>query len=207
MDLIQGPLGEIQPGPYVDCPEEGCVYTLDRGVLSRHKRGADLVIWSESLAIDPEIDGAAHERPRLRRIARMLVESTASARLASPFVIFVPEQGDISAHGIRAGSAIVGAPVPGADRVVVYYEGAVYGQSQMVRFADRVFHAHGRLVERYPTVARMALPRTSLVEVGTFDPPSGTVTPIDGRAEAALAAWLGSEEIDPAELRRSEGPR
>jgi hypothetical protein len=135
----------------------------------------------------------------------MLVESTATVRLASPFVVYLPREGDSAADGIRAGSGIIGAPLPGADLVLVYYAGAVHGQSEMAHLADRVFYAHGRLIERYPTVARMTLPPTSLVEVGTFDPPSGTIAPIDGHAEAALATWLGSEALDPAELRRSRG--
>lgn len=101
------------------------------------------------------------------------------------------------------GSGIVGAPLPGAERAAVDYEGAIYEQTEMARLADRVFYAHGRLVDRYPTVARMVVSRTSLVDVGTFDPTSGTIAPVDEGAEAALAAWLGSEQRDPAELARS----
>ncbi len=204
MELIQGIAGELQPGPYVDCPEEGCVYTLQEGVLIRHHRGVDHVIGTEAVVVD-SADVPVHERPRLHRIARMLVESAATARLASPFVVFVPREGDSAADGIRAGSGIVGASLPDAELVLVYYEGARYGQSEMARLADRVFYAHGYLVDRSETVARMTLPPGSLVEVGTFDPPSGTIAPIDAHAEAALAAWLGSEILDPAELCRSRG--
>lgn len=204
MELVLGITAELQPGPYVDCPEDGCVYTLQEGVLTRHPYGPDQVIGTEAVAVD-RLDVAEHERPRLNRIARMLVESTATVRLASPFVVYLPREGDSAADGIRAGSGIIGAPLPGADLVLVYYAGAVHGQSEMAHLADRVFYAHGRLIERYPTVARMTLPPTSLVEVGTFDPPSGTIAPIDGHAEAALATWLGSEALDPAELRRSRG--
>jgi hypothetical protein len=206
MEVIQGPLGELQLRPYVDSPEEGCAYTLDDGVLMRHRRGADHLFGDQlPVAVDPELDALEHERPRLRRIVRMLAESAAIARLASPYVVFVPHEGDVATRGILPGSGIVGAPLPGAERVVVYYEGARYGQSEMARLADRVFYAHGRLVEEYPTVARMRLPRTSLVEVGTFDPASGTIAPVDSASQAALAAWLGAEKLDPAELARSNG--
>lgn len=204
MELVLGITAELQPGPYVDCPEDGCVYTLQEGVLTRHPYGPDQVIGTEAVAVD-RLDVVAYERPRLNRIARMLVESTATVRLASPFVVYVPCEGDSTTDGIRAGSGIVGAPVPGDEHVVVDFEGAVYEQSGMARLADRVFYAHGRLGERYPTVARMTLRRASLVEVGTFDPPSGAIALIDAHAEAALATWLGSEELDPAELRRSRG--
>ncbi len=204
MELVQGITGELQPGPYVDCPEEGCVYALEEGVLTRHPRDADHVIAAKAVVVD-HADVAAHERPRLHRIARMLVESATTARLASPFVVYVPRERDSATDGIRAGSGIVGEPIPGAERVLVYYEGRIYGQSEMARLADRVFYAHGRLTEHYPTVAQMMLPPSSLVEVGTFDPPSGTIAPVDAHAEAALATWLESEALDPAELRRSRG--
>jgi len=205
MELVSGSAGELQPGPYVDCPEEGCAYTLQEGVLMRHQRDAAMVIREKALAIDPELEGLEHERPRLRRIARMLAESAQTARLASPFAVFVPRAGDDAARVIRAGSGIVGAPVPGAERVLVYYQDAVRGSPQMSRLAGRVFHAHARLLERAPTVARMAMPRASLVEVGVFDPPSATIAPIDERSEAALAAWLGSDVLDPAELACAGG--
>jgi len=169
--------------------------------LKRYSRGADLAIGSKPVVVD-RTDVPAHERPRLHRIARMLTESRATARLASPFVVFVPREG--AAENIGAGSGILGTPRPGAELVLVYYEGAVRGQRQMARLADRVFHAYDRLVRRYPTVARMTLPLASLVEVGTFDPSSGTIAPTDSTAEATLATWLGSEVLDPAELRRSE---
>lgn len=208
MEVIQGSLGELQPSPYVDCPEEGCAYTLEDGVLMRHRRNAEMVFDDRlPMAVDPELDAPEHERPRLRRIARMLVESTATARLASPFVVFVPQEGAVATRGILPGSGIVGAPNPGAERVAVDYEGARYGQSEMSRLADRVFYAHGRLVEQYPTVARMAVRRDSLVEVGTFDPASGTIAPIDAASEATLAGWLGTEKLDSAELARSAGAR
>jgi hypothetical protein len=70
----------------------------------------------------------------------------------------------------------------------------------MARLADRVLHAHGRLVARYPTVARMSVRRASLVEVATYEPAAATITPIDPASEAALAAWLGETELDPVEL-------
>jgi hypothetical protein len=215
MELVMGiAADELWLGIYVDCPEEGCAYTLRDGVLRRHDRGARLELdggrrclaeEKDEEEVDPEVDVAEHERPRLRRIVRMLSEGTATARLAGPFVVFVPRVGDASTTGIRKGSGIVGAPLPGAERVVVYYEGAIYEQTEMARLADRVFYAHGKLVNSYPTMARMSAPRTSLVEVGTFDATSATITPIDAAAEDDLATWLGTERLDPVELTRGGG--
>jgi hypothetical protein len=207
MELVMGIIGELLPGPYVDCPEEGCAYTLDEGHLMRHRRDPDLTLAVRPVVMDPELDAPEHERPRLRRIARMLREGEAAARLAGPYVVFVPRAGDPATAGILPGSGIVGLPQPGAERVLVHYEGARYGQVGMARLADRVLHAHGRLAHNYPTVARMSSPRASLVEVATYSPSAATITPIDAASEAAIAAWIGAETLDPAELVASGGRR
>lgn len=203
MELVLGAGGELLPGPYVDCPEEGCAYTLEDGTLLRYRRDRDLVFRERPLLVDPELDAVEHERPRLRRIARMLAEADAITRLASPFVVFVPRKGDLAGAEIRTGSGIVGAPTPGSEHVVVHFDGAIYGDIAKVRLADRVFYAYSRLALDFPTRAFLKLPRASLVEVGVFDPPSGTISAIDSEAEAAIAAWIGSEDLDPAELVRS----
>jgi hypothetical protein len=205
MELVMGRLGELLPGPYVDCPDEGCAYSLRDGVLMRHDRDVELVLRESSKPIDPDRDALEHERPRLRRIARMLAESAATARLASPYVVFLTRAGDPTAAAIPPGSGIVGAPTAGSERVVVYYQAAVRAAPQMRRFAGRVFHAQARLVERVSTVSRMVLPRSELLEVATFDPQSRTVAPIDAEAEAAIADWLGASELDPEEIAPTEG--
>jgi hypothetical protein len=205
MELVMGRLGELVPGPYIDCPDEGCAYTLQDGTLMRHVRNVDLALREKAKPIDLEPEVLEHDRPRLRRIARMLDESTDIARLASPYVVFVPRADDVASELIPPGSGIVGAPTAGAERVVVYYQAAVRGSAQMRRFAGRAFHAQARLVERVSTVARLLLPRTALIEVGTFDPQTRTVAAIDDEAEAALADWLGTPEVDPEELAPREG--
>lgn len=103
--------------------------------------------------------------------------------------------------GIDPGSGIVGteqALTAGVERVLVHYEGARYGQANMVTFADRVYHAWGRMSEDYPTSAKAWLPSDMLTQVGLFYPERGVVELLDGRGE--LAAWLGLEEIHPTEL-------
>ena len=56
-------------------------------------------------------------------------------------------------------------------------------------------------------MARMTLPANLLAEVGTFDPDSGTIAPVDAQAESALASWLGTENLDQSELCRSSRAR
>jgi hypothetical protein len=106
---------------------------------------------------------------------------------------------------IARGSGIVGpAESYAAGTISVDYEGAVYGQANLVTYADRVRHAADRQLQSYPTVARCVVPRSDLRQVGWFDPDSNTITLLDD-AEEALAPWLGVDAIDPQELHFS-GP-
>ncbi len=122
-------------------------------------------------------------------------------------VVYLPAGGHPATEGIARGSAIVGVPEPGAEEVRIYFEGALYGQVNMVTLADRAVHAHGHLRERYPTIAKRMVPRGALVAVGTFDEAAGRIILTGDQSAAAVATWLGVPALDPAELRRSELPR
>lgn len=108
-----------------------------------------------------------------------------------------------SVADIRPGSAIVGSNA--GDRLLIDFEGNLYGASNIVTFADRVLHAAERQAVKYPTVARRLVDPGDLVEVASFDKESGVVVVEDRelsleKASAVLAKWLGSETLDPAEL-------
>jgi hypothetical protein len=120
-------------------------------------------------------------------------------------VVYVPAEGHPTTGSIARGSAIVGVPEPGADDVRIYFEGAIYGQVNLITLADRAVCAYGRLRERYPTLARRTVPREALVAVGTFDQAGGRIVLTGERSASAVADWLGLPSLDPAELRRS-GP-
>jgi len=92
--------------------------------------------------------------------------------------------------GIVRGSAIVGLPAPNQadDMLVVYYEGNVHGDNYFSRFAIRCLHAHGRLAQRYPTVAKANLPVHSLTQVGVWHPREKVVELLD---VDLLAEWCG----------------
>lgn len=115
-------------------------------------------------------------------------------------VVYLPAPGHPAMAGIAPRSGIVGEPRPGGEEVLIYYEGAIYNQVGMDRLADRVFHAHGRLRERYPTLATRVVPRDSLIVVGTFDPRGGRIILTGPHSEREVAAWLGTEWLHPAEL-------
>jgi hypothetical protein len=117
-------------------------------------------------------------------------------------VLYVPRGGFSATADIARGSAIVGEPRAGAAEVEVYFEGAILGQENMRTLADRATHAAGRMLERYATTAARIVPRDALVAVGTFDPRQGRIVLTDADSACAVAAWLGTPRLDPAELAR-----
>lgn len=104
--------------------------------------------------------------------------------------IFVPAPGEDL--GIAPGSAIVAAiDQASEDRVLVYYEGNLFGACNLRRFVERVLHAADRQVARYPTIAKASFPRSVLIEVAAFDYTTGKITAITNAA--ALRAWVPDE--------------
>ena len=70
-----------------------------------------------------------------------------------------------------------------------------------------VAQAAARLRFDYPTVAKARVPCESLDLVGRYDGVEGRVELSGKNAERELCRWLGLEQLDPAELQRSEaGP-
>lgn len=104
--------------------------------------------------------------------------------------VYVPAGGAVSVANIDAGSGLVGTPSVTGERVTIDYEGNRFGASNLVTYADRVWHAHGRHVEDYPTVARSFVPAADVVEVGHVDLWRGVVA-LDGDDSRELVArWL-----------------
>lgn len=99
--------------------------------------------------------------------------------------VYVPAPDSPFSALVWAGSAIVGRQ-PHGGQVEVYYEGARDGRAPHLH--ARLELAAGRLLERYPTVARALVPAQELVAVGAYDPDWRrlTVTSPD-----VLAAWCG----------------
>jgi hypothetical protein len=115
-------------------------------------------------------------------------------------VLYVPSGGYSSTADIARGSAIVGELQAGAAEVEVYFEGAIFGQENMRTLADRATHAAGRMLERYATTAARIVPRDALLAVGTFDFREGRIRLTGSDSERAVATWLGTPQLDPAEL-------
>jgi hypothetical protein len=119
-------------------------------------------------------------------------------------ILYVPAGGQRATAGIARGSAIVGQPEPGSGDVTIYFEGAIYDPQNVRTLADRAKHAAGRMIEQYPTTATRLVPRDALVVVGTFDLREGCIQLAGPHSERAVADWLGTTQLDPAELRPSE---
>jgi len=102
--------------------------------------------------------------------------------------IFVPAAGKEHMNGIDARSAIVGVLQPNADRVTVYYEGNRYNASNGHRYDQKLELAAGRLVQRYPTIARSSLAVEALDVVGEYNTDTRSIRVLDA---GKLNAWAG----------------
>jgi hypothetical protein len=118
-------------------------------------------------------------------------------------ILYVPSGRYSAIADIARGSAIVGKPQADGAKVEVYFEGAIFGQENMRTLADRAMHAAGRMLERYATTAMRIVPRDALLAVGTFDFERGRIQLTGSDSERAVAAWLGTLRLDPAELAQS----
>lgn len=127
-----------------------------------------------------------------------------------PISIYVPDHADVLAGlTIDPGSGIVGSPFNAWNEhaelltndpdevLVIDFEGNRHGASNMVTFADRVRHAHGRHVEHYPTIARLMVKAEAMTAVGQFHPDEGRVQVENDDQLALLARWLGVAKSDP----------
>lgn len=97
------------------------------------------------------------------------------------------------------GSAIVSSPdAPSAESgLLCYFEGNLYGASNIVTYADRAMVASDRLLANYPTSATAVFNQTHLTLVGSYDTESGDVS-LDPDRSAELAAWL---QVTPQNLQ------
>jgi hypothetical protein len=72
--------------------------------------------------------------------------------------------------------------------------------SNIITFADRVYHAADRLRHQVATSKICAPLAQELVHVAYFDENEGRVIPMDADAELLLAQWLGMSELLGSQL-------
>jgi hypothetical protein len=68
--------------------------------------------------------------------------------------IVIPKKDSYFRRTIKKGSGIVMRTDPNFPIPVIYYEGNLYGASNLESFDERIVCAAGRAHKRYPTVAR-----------------------------------------------------
>ena len=107
--------------------------------------------------------------------------------------LFVPK--DPTSSSIIRGSAIVGGPLLDNGRLVIYFEGNKFNAQEGKRFVVRCMLAHGRMIKRYPTTAKMAILPDELIRIGEYDPIQRRVCVEEAER---LADWLsvGTIPID-----------
>lgn len=91
--------------------------------------------------------------------------------MQNKLTILVPKSTEDDPHGITKGSGIVALPYENEGQIL-YFEGNIYGAENLKSFLQKVLHAAGRAVKRYPTVAKTFLPeenKKDFLEVGTLD--------------------------------------
>lgn len=120
-------------------------------------QGWDVMIWDghqSHLPVEHHFTDYAHARDRIDEFIKTSQESAAE-RLGSKgeFAwVVVPREGSGPDMQIGRTSGIVAQRQ--GDHVVVYYEGNLYGYSNLNSYTDRVKNAAGRLFKRYPTIAK-----------------------------------------------------
>jgi hypothetical protein len=119
-----------------------------------------------------------------------------------PIVLYVPA-GSRSTARIPRGSALVFQSRCGAREIEVYFKGAPTGRRGLRTLADRALSASGRLLERAVFGGCLLVPPAALTVVGTVNFPAGTIALTGPHSARAVANWLGTPYLDPAELRES----
>lgn len=112
--------------------------------------------------------------------------------LHTEFTVFVPADASLIPE-IAPRSAIVSPASATGEIRTCWFEGNVYGASNLETFVERCNCAAGRGAYRYPTVAITNLPAQLLRAVATFDLTQGCITAINDAQ--ALAAWLDGEPL------------
>lgn len=114
--------------------------------------------------------------------------------MSRTLTIYIPKPGSAIERQLAPGSGIVGEPHPSG--VLLHYEGNLYGAANLQRYEERLKHAAGRLVGRYPTVAMMLLPAAeaadALVAVGEYDAQTWTAH-FDAVQRQAIRRYSGEE--------------
>lgn len=99
--------------------------------------------------------------------------------------IYVPKGESPWAMRIARGSGIVGKIDERTGRLLIHYEGNIYGAENLRTYGDRVHQAAGRLRVNYPTVATALVDPAHFKAIGRLDGNDITIDDVE-----TLDAWL-----------------
>lgn len=117
--------------------------------------------------------------------------------------IYIPRAGSAPESFLLPASAAVGEPRQSGG-VDLWFEGNKHGAENLVRFADRLACAAGRMVADYPTIARAIVRADDLQLVGRYDAARFVVAEI--MDQGALEAWASEPLHAIAGVRLAPGP-
>ena len=120
-----------------------------------------------------------------------------------PLPVVIPRVGCLP--DICRGSGIVAQPwAADPAKLMLDYEGNIYGAVNIKNFADRVDHAYGRQITEYPTTARCWVDKDQVIEIGVWDPEKGEVILHPGEEIRGLVCtWLEVLTVSEVDLRSS----
>jgi len=110
-------------------------------------------------------------------------------------IVLVPRAaGPIApASGVVTGGARDGLE---AGHFRVWFEGNLYGATNLRHWADRIHCAADRMLSTYPTTAVLNLPADDFQALGFYDLATGTFDWQVPHWRSSLAAWLGRPVTD-----------
>lgn len=119
--------------------------------------------------------------------------------------IYIPQPGSTLATSIEPGSVVVPIGSPRPDGVhAVCWESRVFAERLPSTFADRAEKAHERSRDTRNDKRKLVY-GTDILSVGHLETATGTVELACGAGAAAIAEWIGTVTLDPAELTTTRG--
>ena len=100
--------------------------------------------------------------------------------------LLVPKATLQAAHHLKKGSAVVAVKRP-SGLVIAYFEGNIYNASNITTFDEKALLAYGRMVQNYPTTAKMAIEIEDYEVVGSIRAGKCSI-----QATPAYEAWVAA---------------
>ena len=109
--------------------------------------------------------------------------------MGDEITLYIPNKDTYLAKHLKKGSALVASGTD-LDTITIYYEGNVYNSADMELYEDKVLHAAGRLLQKYPTVAKSKVSLSDVLCIGVWHVELKTMV-IVKEALGLLEKWTG----------------